>query len=193
MTATLQNTSLTGILNSIQQIYQLKAQHRSGWLQSGIAAGEVESVAAHSFGVALLVPLIQSLVNRPELDWSRIQQMALLHDIGEAIVGDITPRDGIGREEKYRQEREAVHQLTRAFPNAGDLQEIWQEFETGESSEAGLVRQLDHLDRLIQADLYEQAGHDLKDFFTEMDQHFSDSPLEPIFRTLMQLRAEREQ
>lgn len=31
--------------------------------------------------------------------------MALVHDLGEAIVGDITPNDPISKEEKQRMEK----------------------------------------------------------------------------------------
>lgn len=30
--------------------------------------------------------------------------MALAHDLAEAVVGDITPHDGVSREEKHRRE-----------------------------------------------------------------------------------------
>ena len=31
--------------------------------------------------------------------------MALVHDLAEAIVGDLTPSCGVGKEEKYEQEK----------------------------------------------------------------------------------------
>ena len=30
--------------------------------------------------------------------------MALVHDLAESLVGDITPHDGVSKEEKYRRE-----------------------------------------------------------------------------------------
>lgn len=35
---------------------------------------------------------------------SRCIRMALVHDLAESIVGDITPDDGVSKEEKYRRE-----------------------------------------------------------------------------------------
>jgi 5'-deoxynucleotidase YfbR-like HD superfamily hydrolase len=37
--------------------------------------------------------------------------MAIVHDIAEAIVGDITPSDGVPKEEKSRREQEALDHM----------------------------------------------------------------------------------
>jgi 5'-deoxynucleotidase YfbR-like HD superfamily hydrolase len=37
--------------------------------------------------------------------------MAVVHDLAEAIVGDITPHDGISKEEKHRREKEAIEKM----------------------------------------------------------------------------------
>lgn len=40
------------------------------------------------------------LVKDPHLDINKCIRMALVHDMAEAITGDITPHDGISAEEK---------------------------------------------------------------------------------------------
>jgi HD domain len=37
--------------------------------------------------------------------------MAIVHDVAEAIVGDITPHDNIPREEKHRREHAAIQEM----------------------------------------------------------------------------------
>lgn len=46
-------------------------------------------------------------------------ELAIIHDMAECIVGDITPICGISREEKYRQEQAAMAQLTGLIPTNG--------------------------------------------------------------------------
>lgn len=44
----------------------------------------------------------------PDVDRMKCVQMALVHDIGEAIAGDITPFCGITVEKKYQLEEEVI-------------------------------------------------------------------------------------
>jgi 5'-deoxynucleotidase YfbR-like HD superfamily hydrolase len=50
--------------------------------------------------------LAMTLDKSEGLDITRCIKMALVHDIGEAIVGDLTPRCGVSDEEKFRLESE---------------------------------------------------------------------------------------
>ncbi|MFY0583316.1 HD domain-containing protein [Cystobacter fuscus] len=60
--------------------------------------------------------------------------------MGEARAGDITPHDGVSREEKQRLEREAVQRIFSALPRGADYLALWEEYEQGTSFEARLVR-----------------------------------------------------
>src|SRR4051794_19563715 len=96
----------------------LKSLTRAGWQRVGVP--NPESVAAHSWGVAMAVLLRCP----PELDRERVLIMAILHDLAEVRVGDITPYDGVPRAEKHRREREAMATLLAHRP---DLLAIWEE------------------------------------------------------------------
>ena len=43
-------------------------------------------------------------------------ELALIHDLAESIVGDITPRCGISAEEKREKEQAAMKQITQLIP-----------------------------------------------------------------------------
>ena len=77
--------------------------------------------------------------------------------MAEAIVGDITPHDGITPEEKHRREREAIKRLSSQL---GDTQllDLWLEFEEATTDEAKLVRDLDLLEMSLQARWYQAVG-----------------------------------
>ena len=47
----------------------------------------------------------------PGLDTNKCIKMALVHDVAESIVGDITPFCGISKEEKRRLEADAMQQI----------------------------------------------------------------------------------
>ncbi len=126
-------------------ILALKHVDRAGWLRVGIA--QPESVAAHSFGVATLGLILCP----PELDRSRVVAIALLHDLAESVVGDITPHDGVSVDEKRRQERTAAAQL---FAGRPDLWALWEDYEQDRSPEAHFVHELDKLDMALQAGAY---------------------------------------
>lgn len=61
---------------------------RTGWLTRGIAAPE--SVAAHMHGCFLLAYfLLPEAAPGDGYDKKTVLQMLLLHDLGEAVTGDI--------------------------------------------------------------------------------------------------------
>ncbi len=139
----------------IGEAFQLKEVARAGWLRVGIH--HPESVAAHSWGVAFL-----ALVSCPaELDRGRVLALALLHDLAEARVGDITPHDGIPAEEKHRLEREAIDGMLADHPH---LRQLWEESEARLTPEARFVKQLDIADLRAQARIYAARGADTSEF-----------------------------
>jgi putative hydrolases of HD superfamily len=121
-----------------------------------------ESVAEHSFGTALLALLLAGQAGDAggfgKLDASRAALLALVHEMGESYAGDITPVDGVSREDKERLERQAILRALDGHPDAEWLLSLWEEFEKGSSPEARFVRQLDRLEMGLQAALQESEG-----------------------------------
>ncbi|MDF2757844.1 MAG: domain containing 2, partial [Thermomicrobiales bacterium] len=79
----------------VQFAAKLKSVPRTGWLDRGLDAHRVESVADHSFGVALLawVCALQRQAEGTPIDPERVLQLAIIHDLAEAKTGDSTPYD----------------------------------------------------------------------------------------------------
>ena len=65
----------------------LKDVLRQGWVNAGVKAPE--SVAAHSWGMAILALKLCP----PELNLERVLTLCLVHDLPEVVVGDLTPSD----------------------------------------------------------------------------------------------------
>jgi putative hydrolases of HD superfamily len=149
-------------LISYLRLMRLKRLYRQGWLKRGLPEGLCESVAEHSFGTAFLALLLGGKAGDcggfGRLDSSRAALLALVHEMGEAYAGDITPVDGVSREEKEVLEREAIGRALGEHPDREWFLSLWEEFEEGSTPEAAFVRQLDRLEMGLQAALQEAEG-----------------------------------
>ena len=125
---------------------RLKHLDRAGWVLAGHDAPE--SVAAHSWGMA-----VRCLQHWPDdLELATVLSMALVHDLAEAVVGDITPHDGVHKDEKHARERAAMASI------APQWLDLWDTYEAGESPEAVFVKRMDSLDMATQAIAYQGQG-----------------------------------
>ena len=147
---------------------KLKAEPRRGWLKI-LRLQRIESVADHSFALSLLC-LFEG--EKRSYNVERLLKLALLHDLEEAITGDLTPQDKESREENVlrTQKISAREQLLSYFPeeNQRAYRELWSELENEESKEAQLVHELDKLEMVLQANEYAKGGIEttkLKEFY----------------------------
>ena len=118
----------------------------------------VESVADHSFAVALLA-MVES--KRRHLDVTAAMGMALIHDLEEAITGDLTPADKKirGQQRVEAERRAAVDQLLAVLPgrNRASYRRLWTDLRLLRTKEARLVHELDRLEMAFQAKTYEKT------------------------------------
>lgn len=140
-------------LNLLQHGNQLKRTARTGWVQRGVAPAE--NVAAHSFGVVFTALVLVGEVKRP-LNRERILLMATLHDLPEALTGDLPPAVWklMPPGSKPNAERTALQTIFGG--THGDLMVAWEELTANETDEAKLVHDADKLDMFLQALVYEQ-------------------------------------
>ncbi|KAH7390029.1 cytidylate kinase [Cadophora sp. MPI-SDFR-AT-0126] len=153
-------------------VERLKNTPRAGWGKRGIQ--NPESVGDHMYRMAVICML---LPKDDTFDQSKCVRMALIHDIGEAIIGDITPSDGISREDKHRREALAVNYLscllkTSNLEAATEIKSLFDEYEAASTKEAKFVREIDAFECLLQAEEYEErekrapADHRLHEFLS---------------------------
>ncbi|NHI92656.1 MAG: HD domain-containing protein, partial [Candidatus Lokiarchaeota archaeon] len=131
------------IIEFLNLIGNLKFEKRKGWIQHGIS-NKVESVADHSFRTALITLILSDYWKKKGLNPERMLKMALLHDLPEAIIGDITPRDEIS--DKRKKENEAMKTLINLINDFKEIDNIWDDFFEQKSEEARLVFQIDKLE-----------------------------------------------
>lgn len=152
----------------------LKALDRAGWRRVGL--DPVESVAAHSWGVGWLV----ALCCPPELSRERALLLALVHDLPEVRVGDLTPHDGVPKAEKRRREAEAAAAM---LAHAPELLAAWREYEAAETAEARFVHELDRLDMGLHAlaSAKQPEAPDLTEFVESADRGIHAPPLRALW------------
>ncbi|MDP6869650.1 MAG: HD domain-containing protein [Candidatus Poseidoniaceae archaeon] len=131
--------------------FDLKHLLRTGWVRAGVDSPE--SVASHSWGMAILaMDLCPS-----DLDKMKVIEMCIVHDLPEAIVGDLTPHDDTSS--KSSDEYAAMMKLAPQWIN------LLEEYEECLTKEARFVKYLDKLDMAVMARIYEdKQGLDLSEF-----------------------------
>ncbi|KAH6959693.1 hypothetical protein BKA56DRAFT_600862 [Ilyonectria sp. MPI-CAGE-AT-0026] len=143
---------------------RLKRLRREGWARKGIE--HPESVAAHSFGVALM-----GFFAPRGLDKMTCVAIGMIHDMAESIVGDITPHDRVPKEEKRAREREAVRSIVSNLACCDDVTAVqfwnyWLDYDEGRTPEGKWVKETDKLECYYQAHIYkqEEPERDLEEF-----------------------------
>src|SRR5690606_22690165 len=147
-----------------------------------------ESISDHMYRMSLISLLLSS---DEGVDASKCMKLALVHDMAELIVGDITPLDNVPKAEKNRREKETMKHLQGLLPEAAGqlLWDLWNEYEDGETKEALFVKDVDKFELLLQMVEYERSHpeKDLKEFW-----HVSKSiKSERINTWVSELNAER--
>ena len=137
---------LDGVLAFLRAAERLKTVTRSGWTSTG----EAESVAEHTWRLCLMAMV---LYGRAEgIDLARLLKMCLIHDLAEAIGGDVPAPAQVAGSPKAGQERADLLSLVEPLPAAGrrEILELWDEYEAASSPEAKLAKGLDKLETILQ-------------------------------------------
>ena len=146
------------IIDTLVRLDPLADLPRTGWLLRGVRP--CESIADHSYGVALVALLLVDELRAAgtDVDGERVLRMALVHDAPEARTGDI-PMPA-----KSKAADDAIHEVEarlarELLPDL--LLDSWQEAEAAESLEARIVKAADKLQMMIKVLVYEgqHRGH----------------------------------
>jgi putative hydrolase of HD superfamily len=137
---------LEGVLEFLRASERLKTVTRSGWTSTG----EPESVAEHTWRLCLMAMLLYG--QDPAVDLARLLKMCLIHDLGEAIGGDVPAPAQQAGVNKSTQERVDLLQLIAPLPPGlrSELLDLWDEYDAASSVEAKLAKGLDKLETILQ-------------------------------------------
>lgn len=130
---------------------QLKEELRHSWLPTG----RRESVAEHTWSVALMAMALEPYLST-EVNMERLLKMVIIHDLVEAHARDIplfyTMDNEEARELKRQNEVKAIEQIRDLLggSNGQEFYDVWMEFERKETYEAKVANALDKLEAQIQ-------------------------------------------
>jgi putative hydrolase of HD superfamily len=145
-------TAIVGLLEFLRDAERLKTVTRSAFTSTG----EVESVAEHTWRLALMATLLAPQF--PDVDATRLVRMCLVHDLGEAIGGDVPAPEQARRRASGAQkgkaaaERRDLLTLLRPLPQtlSEEIIGLWEEYENAKTPEAKLAKALDKLETILQ-------------------------------------------
>ena len=170
-----------------QKVLELKSIPRQGW-KDKLDMDDVESVADHSYSTAIMSMVLSDLEG---LNTEKIIKMALLHDLAESIIGDITP-DKMNGMRKINIENKAMTQILENLPSNVSQQYIvlWDDFQKNSSREANFLHEIDKLEMVFQAKFYLDKGiskEKLRSFFKTANNEIKNKQLRSILSRILEL------
>ena len=137
---------LDGVLRFLRATERLKTVTRSGHT----SAGSLESVAEHTWRLALMAMVLYG--RTPDVDLARLLKMCLVHDLGEAVGGDVPAPAQAAAPGKAARERADLLGLVASLPDevGREIVALWDEYEAAASREARLAKGLDKLETILQ-------------------------------------------
>jgi putative hydrolases of HD superfamily len=155
---------------------KLKTLKRTGWVDNEVSLPE--SVADHMYRMSMLCFMLTDT----SIDKDRLIKICMVHDLAEAIVGDITPEDksGVSKEDKQAMEIKALQEIVNDIGHpeiSNEIRELWMEYEDGVTELGKIAKQLDKYEMILQADEYEKQHiaekKKLESFFTYTEGYFT--------------------
>ncbi|HVH66699.1 MAG TPA: HD domain-containing protein [Gemmatimonadales bacterium] len=148
----MRRTDLSDILTFLRSAERLKATDRSAYTSTG----RRESAAEHTWRVCLMALLLAP--EFPDVDFARLVRICLVHDLGEAVSGDVPAPEQARRlaedpsARKAPQERRDLLALVAPLPEPrrSEIVALWDEYEAAATPEARLAKALDKLETILQ-------------------------------------------
>jgi putative hydrolase of HD superfamily len=137
---------LAGTLEFLRAAEQLKNTMRSAWT----SGGRPESVAEHTWRLCLMSLVLHD--EFPDVDFARLVKICIVHDLGEAIGGDIPAVLQTGEGDKAAGERRDLLTLLEPLPARlrDEITALWDEYEAAATPEARIAKALDKLETIMQ-------------------------------------------
>ncbi len=149
-------TEIAGQLDPARRAAILEFLLATGALKDTLRSGHTpggrrESTAEHSWRLALLVLLLERELTAAGLDPLQLLRLVLVHDLGEAVSGDIPATDAARQAGKAAQERRDFEALCAPLPEdlRAQLLALHAEYEAAETPEARLAKGLDKIETIL--------------------------------------------
>ena len=154
--------------------FRLKNKVRTGWDKKhwNINSDRIERISEHIVGTIVLSIIMDSEFDyNQELDFVRninmdeVIKMLAIHEVGEILIGDITPFDGITPEKKKEMEHSAIYDVIGNLTDKKNLLDTIFAFEGRFGNEGKFAHFCDKIEADLQSKFYQDSGlhHSLDD------------------------------
>jgi len=172
------------LLDLVLELQVLDRVPRAGFVLRGVA--QPESVSEHSWHVVFLVWVLGREID--EVDTLRAVEIALVHDLAELRVGDLPRTASKYFPEGAKNAAETAALADVLAPLPARAQELYAEYQAGETPEARLVKACDKLQLMLKVAVYEGWGAGgLAEFWDHPD-NFPDGGFAPVAELFAELR-----
>lgn len=137
---------LEGIIDFLQSASALKDTLRTG----RTASGRRESTADHSWRLCLLAMLLAD--DLEGIDLLRLLQLCVVHDLAEAVTGDVPAPCQAAADGRKEREREALRQLCAPLPQElrQRIEGLCADYDAGCSPESLIAKGFDKIETMLQ-------------------------------------------
>ncbi len=141
---------------------------RTGWQERDVP--NAESIAAHMYNAWLLAMIYLPEEYEGEADLSgvynkeKILNLLLIHDVGEAMIGDIVPeKKSVTDKEREKSAEETYVKLIFPYSTAEELVSLWNASESKGSNDinARIAKDIDHIQAVYQYCYYVTTKSDM--------------------------------
>ena len=129
------------------EILQVAARLKTTPRHCETAPGRAESVADHSWRIALMAMLLTPQF--PEADMNKVIRMCLIHDLGEAFTGDIPTFEKTEADVQKEDDLYAAWVDTLPPETKAEFSSLLVEMNALETTEAKIYKALDKLEAVI--------------------------------------------
>lgn len=175
-------TLTTNLLRFYIDVEKLKTTIRHSYTSD---KARMESSAEHSWMLCLIaMSLFEHLTI--QIDQLRVLKILIIHDLAEAIVGDIPAHDLKRRENKKEREKNAFEKLVENLSQKTQTEflNLWNEYEAKQTQEAKIAQAIDKLEAPLQHNISDIETWDQNDFDVHPFYKYEYAKIDQFLQTL---------
>lgn len=146
------------IIKTYFEVIKLKNAIRTGWLEVGISADRIESVAEHVFGTQFLAMMMNSEF-KLNLDMQKVYEMIMIREVSKInLNSEYTPNSKYDVNEAALKAKKTVIDVTSELACSNHIVSLIEEAQKLETKESKFVFNVSKLESDLQAKYYDLNG-----------------------------------
>ncbi len=177
------------LVNAFKVLASLKEIMRKGWIKRNVSLEFQENDQMHTIQMMAFISAYFRIYKPTDLNFKKLLEMILIHEVGEALAGDICDDGSLKHLTKHDIEKVCVVETFSPLSCGQYFISLWEEFEERKTKEAKFAYCVDKLDPVLKAKYIEEETNQeglFKDFYDYEENRgtFTNTPLEELFKKL---------